>query len=74
MGGERKKKTISQNRLKALKKRAKKLLQKLVLAEIGNYFTEVRPEKDKNFPLTFFLPYDEDEQTSKKEESGFEKE
>ena len=31
-GGERKKKAISQNRLNALKKRAKKLLKKLILA------------------------------------------
>jgi len=51
---------MSQNREIALKKRCKKLLHKLVQAEIGNYFTEDRPEKSKNFPLTFFLPYDED--------------
>ena len=53
-----KKKTMSQNRVSALKKRSNKLLHKLVEAEIGNYFTEERPEKDKNFPLVFFLPYD----------------
>lgn len=51
---------MSQNRVEALKKRSTKLVHKLVEAEIGNYFTEVRPEKDKNFPLVFFLPYDED--------------
>jgi hypothetical protein len=55
-----KKKALSQNRVEALKKRSLKLLHKLVEAEIGNYFTEGRPEKDKNFPLTFFLPYNED--------------
>jgi len=74
IGGDRKKKTISQNRLKALKKRAKKLLHILVQAEIGNYFTEQRPEKDKNFPLTFFLPFDEDDQIVKKEESSVDRE
>jgi hypothetical protein len=49
---------MSQNRLNALRKRSKKLLHKLVQAEIENYFNEERPEKNKNFPLTFFLPYD----------------
>lgn len=28
-------------------------------ADITNYFTFNRPEKDKNFPLTFVLPYDD---------------
>lgn len=51
---------MSQNRIDALKKRSIKLVHKLVEAEIGNYFTERRPEKQKNFPLVFFLPYDED--------------
>ena len=32
-------------------------MHKLVKAEIANYFTVNRPEKDKNFPLTFCLPY-----------------
>jgi hypothetical protein len=45
-----------------------------VQAEIGNYFTEQRPEKDKNFPLTFFLPYDEDDQPVETEISGADKE
>jgi hypothetical protein len=45
--------------VKALKKRSKKLLHKLVQADIQNYFNADRPEKEKNFPLTFFLPYDE---------------
>ena len=38
-----KKKAMSQNRVVALKKRSKKLLHKLVQAEIQNYFTEDRP-------------------------------
>lgn len=45
-------------RVKALKKRCTNLLYKLMEADIGNYFTEVRSEKDRNFPLTFCLPYD----------------
>ena len=52
------KQAMSQNRVIALKKRSKKLLHKLVQADITNYFTEDRPEKQKNFPLTFFLHYD----------------
>ncbi len=40
-----KKKAMSQNRIDALKKRSIKLVHKLVEAEIGNYFTEKRPEK-----------------------------
>lgn len=36
---------MSQNREIALKKRAKKLLHKLVQAEIGNYFKYDRDEK-----------------------------
>lgn len=69
-----KKKTMSQNRQKALKKRSKKLLHKLVEAGIKNYFTEERPEKDKNFPLVFFLPYDEDAENPTEKEGGAEKE
>lgn len=36
--GEVKKKAMSQNRLNALRKRSRKLLPKLVQAEIENYF------------------------------------
>lgn len=72
--GEPRKKAMSQNRLNALRKRSKKLLHKLVEAEIKNYFNADRPEKDKNFPLTFFLPYDEDEQTMEEEGTGIDKE
>lgn len=35
------------------------MLYKLVKAEIGKYFTVNRPEKDKNFPLTFVIPYED---------------
>lgn len=62
---------MSQERVNALQKRSTKLVHKLVEAEIENYFTSKRAEKDKNFPLVFFLPYDEDsEQPVEKEATG----
>lgn len=62
---KRQKKETNQIRNEALKKRSVHLLHKLVKAEIGNYFTVRRPEKDKNFPLTFYLPYGDDSENGK---------
>lgn len=65
---------MSQNRVDALKKRSTRLVHMLVQAQIENYFTEERPEKDKNYPLVFFIPYDEDtDQPQEKEASNQEK-
>ena len=48
-------------------------MRKLVEASITNYFTKDRPEKGKNFPLVFFLPYDEEAENPVKKDSNNEK-
>lgn len=52
---------MTQRRLEDLRSRCDIYIHKLVKGEIGNFFVVKREfdEKNKNFPLTFVLPYEE---------------